>query len=352
MNHGTLRAEVVLGRTFWRSYWIALRRIRGDRRARALALKVTFGIGYAIAYLLYVGSLELHTMNDQPVGWTFAFYGFIFGTGLVAYFLLNRSHRKQDELLNFSLTGTGRTPQTGGGISSEVRNFLEERALILSSLVARAGSEIYLERNRLAPGFEVITRQTLNARLRQNGLWDKLEAPELDLVSAADGRWTEEQQHQIPMWCEQLRLLRWTLGIDGELMPLAHFPRVDFSLARDLLGARDPSISRKSMQQSWDLRVERDRAAEYTARVVAELKGRNMIADETGLEGWADRLREKSLGSSTDYLAGAKTIAELDEQDLRLLAAIAVSREQYADYLVDQLSTDRPISFESWASAR
>jgi hypothetical protein len=36
----------------------------------------------------------------------------------------------------------------------------------------------------------------------------------------ADGQWTTEQQNEVATWCEQLRLLRWTFGIDAELMRL------------------------------------------------------------------------------------------------------------------------------------
>ena len=55
----------------------------------------------------------------------------------------------------------------------------------------------------------------------------------MDLLGAADGSWTVEQQNEIAKSCEPLRLLRWTLGIDVELLPLAHFPKADFALSRE-----------------------------------------------------------------------------------------------------------------------
>jgi hypothetical protein len=87
---------------------------------------------------------------------------------------------------------------------------------------------------------------------------------------------------------------------------------------------------------------------EYTARVVAEFKGRGLIADSPDLEGWADELRSKSLDDSTDYLAGARTIGELDDDALRKLGSFAAARERYCAYLVDLLNADQPFPFSTW----
>ena len=186
-----------------------------------------------------------------------------------------------------------------------------------------------------------------NALLCENGLWDKLEQAEADLTSAADGRWSLEQQNQVFMWCEQLRLLRWVIGLDSELVPLAHFPALEFSLSREVL-RRGRSQSDKALLKSWDVRVQRDVAMEYTARVVAEFKGRGLIAASQELEGWADEFRAKSLGDSTDYLAGARTIGELDDGALRRLGSFAAARERYCAYLVDLLNAIQPFPFSTW----
>jgi len=268
---------------------------------------------------------------------------------VAGFVILRRSHRRQDDLLNFSLTGA-KFPdrQQGGEVASLARTYLAERTVIIGSLVARAASEIYLQRNELPTGAEVITRQIQNALLRQSGLWVKLEPVETDLVGVADGRWTPDQHNQVAAWCEQLRLLRWTLGVDAELIPLAHFPRVDFSLSRGLLSPAEVLSQSKRILESWEVRVERDIALQYLARVVAELKGRALIPDDAALEAWAGPLREASLGPSTDYLAGSKTVGELDNESLRLLGVVTASRERYAAYLVDQLATDNCVSFSAW----
>jgi len=262
--------------------------------------------------------------------------------------MVRRSHRKQDEMLDYSLTGRSRLhPQDSCDRSPEVRTYLQERALIVASLLARGSSEIYLQHSQLAPGFEVVTRQIQNALLRDHGVWDKLERAEADLASAADGFWTVEQRDQVFIWCEQLRLLRWVLGVDAELVWLAHCPTLDFWLSHDVLRWRKGARSMQPLVKPWDVRIQRDIALAYTARVVAELKGRGFIADGPELEGWADEFRAQSLGASTDYLADTKTIAELDEPALRQLGTVAATRERYCAYLVELLNAVQPFPFSS-----
>jgi hypothetical protein len=314
-------------RSFWKSLWFALLRSREDKRARA----AVFGIVLLLVWIVAEDWLVfILPASDGHGAFQTVFNGFVVATGFIAALLLRRANRKQDELLNFSITG--RNPrQLPEDVSPEIHRYPGERAVILASLLARAGGEVWLEHHELPPGAEVVTRQVQNTLLRQIGLWEKLEPTEIALVSAADGLWTAAQRMEVITWCEQLRLLRWTLGMDAELMPLAHNPQVDYSLARDLLQGEAAARSGKPIRASWDLRGERDLALEYLARVLAEFKGRSLIADSVELDGWADELREKSLGASVDYLAGSKTIGELSDEPLRLLGLIATHARNTLD---------------------
>ena len=160
--------------TFWKSYWIALLRSKEDRRARHLALKISAFLLCILIYALF----WLFPLHEREGIWLYAFYGVIFGSALLTRFFLKRSNRRQDEMLSFSLTGSHRlTPEGTAYVSEAVRNYLAERTLILSSLVARAASEIFIQHNELGSGVQVVTRQTQNALLRQTGLWEKLEPP-------------------------------------------------------------------------------------------------------------------------------------------------------------------------------
>ena len=334
-------------RSFWKALWFALRRSREDKRARAaiLSLAVLLVLVLAEGWLVFV--LPVRERHGVFQG---SFNAFIIVTGLIASLLIRRSNRKQSELLNFSVTGRV-TRQSPEQVSLSIRIYLEERTVIVASLLARGASEVYLANNELPVGAEVVTRQIQNSTLRKMGLWEKLHPAENALASAADGLWTAEQRMGVIAWCEQLRLLPWTIGIDAELIPLAHCPKVDYALVHDLLRGR-VLIGRTPVRAPWDLRGERDIAVEYVARIVAELKARSPIADSLEPDDWRDQLREQSLGASADYLAGAKTIAELAEEPLRLLGIVALSRSHYAGYLADQLSATEPLPFLVWSETK
>ena len=168
----------------------------------------------------------------------------------------------RSEMLNFSITG--RNPQQlPEDVAPSVRTYLGERAVIIASLLARGASEVFLKQHDLPPGAHVLTRQTQNTLLRRLGLWEKLERSENTLASLSDGLWTTEDWSEFITWCEQLRLLRWTMGIDTELIPLAHNPQLDFSLVHHPLQNKVLPKPDKLFRYSWDLRIERDTASEY-----------------------------------------------------------------------------------------
>jgi hypothetical protein len=274
----------------------------------------------------------------------------ILGAAVLVNFLLRRSHREQDDLLRYSLTGnTWSNQRTAGAVSPDVRNYLAERALIVSSLIARAASEIWLHHNQIPEGSQPIGRQVQNSSLRDRGLWSTLEPLERDLLSAPDGQWTETQQNEATTWCEQLRLLRWALGIDAELLPLSQFSAVDFSLANEF-AAQQTSAGNVSTVRSWDARVERDLASAYVVRAVAELDARALIQPDDAIRSWSVKLRDEYSGPSIDFVVGTRTIRELNDNLLRVFTMAAHARERYSAYLADQLADEDPRSFSDWAS--
>lgn len=332
-------------RSFWKSFWFALLRSKEDKRARKFVLVI---LAMLVSILAEAWVVFVLPAKEGQGTFQVSLNGLVAATGLIAFFLIRRSNRKQGELLNFSLTGQN-VRQFPEQVALTVQSYLEDRTVIVASLLARAAGEIYLASHELPAGAEVVTRQIQNSMLRRLGLWEKLDSAERELIIAADGLWTIEQRMEAIIWCEQLRLLRWTLQIDAELIPLAHSPRPDYSLAHLQLLTRESISNGKPLRASWDLRRERDIALEYAARIVAELRERSLIADSPELSDWTKQLREQSLGASVDYTAGSKTIGDLSDDDLRLLGIIANARAQYAGYLVDQLSAAGPVRFLEWS---
>ncbi|WP_321472152.1 DUF4272 domain-containing protein [uncultured Paludibaculum sp.] len=330
-------------RAFWKSFWIALRRCRQDRRARVFVAKVIFAFVYVIGY---AGYFLIVPWRQRDGGQALAVYGVLFGTAIIAYFALRRSHEIDQQMLTFSLTGRPEAePSQPDQTSAAVGLYLAKRAAILSCLIGRAGSEILHKDGKV----EGVTRQVQNTWLRENGLWQELEENEGALMSAADATWAGADRDSIVVWCERLRLLRWVLGMDPQLEPLEHFPRPDLRLMQ---GLHERPEAPQASVMPWDVRVEREKAAAYHARLVAEFQVRKLLPQDPEMEAWSSTLLEQYAGSSTDYLAGTKTIGELEEPELRLLAETVFARVQYAMYLELQLSSDAPISFGSWLEHR
>ena len=231
--------------------------------------------------------------------------------------------------------------------ANSVRTYLEQRALIISAMLQRAGAEIALKQIELPPGEELIARQLQNTFLRERGLWDKLEPHERALATVADREWSLQDTHLAADWCEQLRLLRWVLGVDSELTPLAHEPRLDFKLPQKLL--QEPyAVSGGATRASWELRADRTVTSNYLVRAVAELKLRGLIEYDRATEPWVEKVRRDFGDPSRDMLAGVQAVGELSDQDLWILNGLAGARCEYAEYLMEQLDASEPMRFSEW----
>lgn len=283
--------------------------------------------------------------------WAIPTYAVIFGCAILILLAIRRSHRRQDAFFQ-SFLSSGRGDSKSDSSSIEVQQHLVECAVIKGALLARAASESFLKTKEIPDGIVIITRQTQIESLRTQGLWDKLSLEEGDLLRAPDGYWTPEQIQQMVSWCEQLRLLRWVLGLDGEITPLAFFPRTDVSLSAEIVKHGRALFDGKELLNSWDIRVERDIAREYLVRCLIEWQSRESIHASREFAEWAAQARVQVAGPSDDLLAGVKAVGELENDELAYLQLIAGIRENFSDYLIDQVSTDRPIDFLVWSKTR
>jgi hypothetical protein len=341
----SLRA--VLHQRFWASVWIAVQRSGRDKRARALLTQLSVALGYLL-WLAATQLLRFHQSWKEMGPWTIAFDTAIYGSGVVAFSVIRWVHRKNHPTTLSLAVSPARTDDEVPGPAPSIQRYLAERAAILSSLVRRAASEIDLRRS--AARHEATTRSNENQLLRKYCLWEKLESPELNLVCVADGEWTVHQQNDLVEWSEQLRILRWVLRLDSDLVPLEHFPRPDVRLASGIADPQRIPAAEMNVLNSWDVRSERDLARLYVARIAAELEVRGKY--DVVCDNWARELRDELYGPSNDLLAGAMTISELADDALMLLAVIASARARYSDYLADQLGAEVAIPYTNWAGGQ
>ncbi len=330
----------LLRKSIWKTLWFSLLRSVKDQRARRLVL----GFAGFLAWLLF----EVWLLVVAPIAGgqglnQLIFNGVCLAMGIAAAGLIKRSNQRQDELLNFSITGRTSTP-VNDEVPNDIAIYLAERAAIIASLLARAQSEFFLTEHSLPSGLQPVTRQVQNSILRQMRLWEKLDQHELTLVAMADGLWNEEQKAEAIGWCEQLRLLRWVLRVDAELVPLAHDPGVDFSLSHAVLEAGNLIVA-DSPRGAWEIRVELETAYGYLIRIAAEMRERAVIPESGETDAWMHELRKSLVGDSNDLVSGSKTIGDLDEVPLRQLGLMALARFRYAGYLVDQMGASEHLSF-------
>jgi hypothetical protein len=155
-------------------------------------------------------------------------------------------------MAEFSLLAPGPShAQLGTQQQPKIRLYMSQRAAILSAIASRAAGEISIGPGEVRSGDQAAVRGTVNQVLRARDLWSHLEPREQKLLSAATGSWSSSEKNRFPEWCEQLRLLRWTLGIDAELTPLAHDPGPDSGLAAGLLESEPPVFRRQNTVEIW-----------------------------------------------------------------------------------------------------
>jgi hypothetical protein len=164
-------------------------------------------------------------------------------------------------------------------------------------------------------------------------------------MASPDGAWTVEQASQVLVWSEQLRLLRWILGIDSELEPIDPVLPRDAKLIGGLWEPDASRIAKASIRIPSDARAERDFAEAYYARAVAEMTSRQLVAVPVESVTELEAFRQSVLGDSSDFLAGHRTVAELTNEELPALAMVACARVEYAGYLAELLSADVPFPF-------
>ena len=176
------REARILSKTVWRALWIALRRVRTDKRARHALLVAAAGSAALSYYPLYLW-FAYRQVGMQ--GFVYLYVPIML-LALSAGWLMRRSHRRADEMIAFSITG--REPSLGGlwKPNPEVVKYMVNRAKILSAMIVRGVGEFCIHYGVRPNGAEPRVRQAGNAALRAAGLWDELTAKERDAESGLD----------------------------------------------------------------------------------------------------------------------------------------------------------------------
>jgi hypothetical protein len=301
----------IFTRQYWRDFRIDFQRADKDPRARnRLWLRCVFLI-YLMAVVTYY-SIFFSSFHDLPTA---------VGVGVVTVVILggmraaawseDRAARRQNlaDIAAVPVETTARVQRLAHGLAA-----ITERAL----------SEAWLRHNQVPEGHSPVMRRISLEALRKHGAWDDMPADARDWMIRPDGAWPSERNVAVLLRAETLNTLLWALALTDTLRPVEDFLKT-LSLKELARAMQKPA---PGIRPTWDMRLERDRAYAYFNRCYAEGVHRGVIAAQSEeqrlfVERWINEIAETPGG---DYLAGAATIGELNNDKLQQVVMSAISR--------------------------
>lgn len=254
---------------------------------------------------------------------------------------LNRENAAQTLL-------AGQPHATCDHVSPAISQYLHSRLFVTACLTMRASAEAMLRQPGTTVAGVTGLRAMINRSLREKNLWENLDAGESELLAHPEGAWRQADVGRLVEWREHLRVLRWVTGIDRAVQPLSRTTPPDMRIATEILQREYGTPARVTLWAS-DLRIERDGAAVYLARVMAELQFRGLETFDSDGQ-WAATVQENFRGDSADLLLGSRVVGELTDEELRAFGAVVAIRYSYAAYLTELLDVSEPFGFAAHAA--
>ncbi len=267
--------------------------------------------------------------------WGALFWGLVMALAIGVAAVLARSHRRTDESM-LRLSSPAVLPDQGGLLHHRPKLIAE--LIRAAVLVDRAGIEL-MHGNRKADLARagIARRRTLDAA-KTSGTWDGLQPAEQDLLLSQEGSWDPGEAWSKVLRVEDVRVLRWVLGIDSLLSPL-EFTELDLRPALDITANPNRTLGTASLEPA-DLRPAKMLAGNMLDRLLAEGVWRGFYRypeDETRarLIALADRLRENKSG---DLLVGTESVGEASEERIRLVMQTALRRFRVLEAVIGYLT--------------
>ncbi len=297
----------------WRNVALILRRAGRDKRAFRFVL-VWLGFAAWIAYeagvMVYLG-----------------FWGTIsvlclllLGFG-IAILIGTSNARAGDTLLKLSAHPVPQDDEYRGH-----RPKLVKALLRLAVLADRAGCEALHAQGKIAPEIAGACRRRTLDLARSPGLWEEFTDEERDLLMAQEGSWAWEQVWPRVVRGEDVRVLRWVVGMDRVLVPFEFLkpdlvPAVEISVKPDL-------VNGERCMAPYDLRPAETMAQNMFARCLADGAARGWLEvtepeERRQLLDLADRAGADESG---DLLIGSETVGKASLEQVRWIGQAALRR--------------------------
>jgi len=213
-----------------------------------------------------------------------------------------------------------------------------EVLLCTAIMVDRAGGEALVRQGKVPAGHAgLFRRRTLDLAQRPE-IWRRLSSEEHDLLRSQEGAWDWEQVWPRVVRAEDVRVLRWVLGMDSVLTPL-EFLEPDLTPVLEVT-VKPGSVRGDKCLASYDLRPAQTMSQAMVTRCVGEGLRRGFLT-----EGNAEVRREYlaiaerlAADESADLLIGAVTVAKADAEKIQWVAQAAIRRYTVLTRLIDYLN--------------
>ena len=298
----------------WRNFRLALRRSGKDERAQKWLIGTGSGVLIWVGYALYCVRAYRET---GP--WGVVFEAGMLGPGFGVALMIQRKHR-QDDAAVFRLSLVQPPPEPE---YAACRRKLAETLLRTAVMVDRAAAEAVHGAGQMAAEHVGGLRRRSLELARRPALWSGYSEAEKNLLMDAEGSWAPETTSEWLGRVEDVRVLRWVLGLDEVLAP---FELLEPGLRPAYTTTQLPEVTK--CLPPWDLRPAQSVAEAMGNRCVAEGFLRGMFTDEDGavraeFVRVAERMRE---WKHEDLLIGAKTVGEACDDEIRSMGQVAHRR--------------------------
>ena len=325
--------RTILRKATWIEAGRSLQRAHKDKRARKHLMRLGLLLaapGLCIAYLAWIWGLGAWFILPivVPLAWWF-----------------NRGAKQAGETLHIAPTPEPLRREVTEEEIKAMRDSFAQMALLIATMVDRAGSEKYLKEKELPPGVEPTSRRIHLELLKKHELWEKMARADREAMMMPDGHWEWPLIHRVTMAMEPLRLLRWILRIDFHLPLIGQQLKGDFNLAHELVLAPEKLFEGKNLATEEMMETGRDAADHFFQRCLAEAIHRGYYnPNDEGMTERARRMAESLAGKQDkDFVLGTKLVSEASKDEVLWATNLSQRRRDFLNWLIGRMNAAKPL---------
>jgi hypothetical protein len=319
--------QILFRRTTWSEAWVQISRFHKDKRARRYTLGIAALLTAPLILLVYLG-------------WVIGSGGVLLVPFVIPVLWWRSRRERENAPLHIVQPSAPLVIALSDEAARELLTYFRDLTLVYAVTINRANSEAFLKQKELPEGVEVISRRVLLDMLRSRRLWDRISSYDREAMMIADGHWDWETINHAVSKTEELRLLRWLLGVDPYLPAVGQQLDMPARLAFDITNAPEKLLKTKLRDLS-DLRIAQNTANVYFLRCIAEGVSRGIFAAPTEeIRTWATEASDTLGGDhNEDLLLGRELVSEADDDLLMRGFERSRQRDNFLKWLISIFET-------------